>query len=146
MLYKELLKHMRKCPFCTDGNRIIKQNKFAFLTYALAPYSSHHLLVIPKRHVFSINELNKKEEKSVSDLLEIGTRLIHEYGDKNCTVLVRDGHNNKMKSIDHLHYHIIPNHRIGDFDSKGKKRRILEEKEIDRIMKDMKSCLESIGK
>lgn len=146
MFYGEFLKRVRKCPFCTDGNRIIKQNKYAFLTYALAPYSSHHLLVVPKRHVFSLGELNKKEEKAISDLLEIGTKLIHEYGDKNCTILVRDGQDNKMKSIEHLHYHIIPNHRIGDLDNKGRKRRVLERKEIDKIMKDMKSCLENIGK
>jgi len=145
VLYKDFLKTVKKCPFCHDSNRIILENKYAFLTYALAPYSSHHLLIIPRRHVKSFTDLNKKEEKAISDLLESGVKMLHKYGCKNCSILVRDG-GDKMKSVEHLHYHIIPNHRIGDLDNKGKPRKIVNEKQIEKIMKDMDRCLKDIGK
>ena len=68
---------------------------------------------------------------------------MHALGYEDCTVLVRDG-SNANKSIGHLHYHIIPNTRIGDIDHNGKKRRIMKESEIRKIMADVKKAEKKI--
>ena len=132
MLYTNFLKKVKKCPFCYRKDRFILNDKTAFLTYCLAPYSNGHLLVIPKRHVISLLDLKKEEKRDISNLVGKASEIMSFMNCKNYSILVREGE--LEKSIDHLHYHIIPDHRIGDLDTKGKSRRIMTEKEIDRLV------------
>lgn len=140
MLYKTYLKTLTQCPFCINKDRKILENKEAFLTYARAPYAQHHLLVIPKRHVDSFLDLKNIENSSITKLLHKGVHLLHTLGHVNCSILVRDG-KGSGKSIEHLHYHIIPNHRIGDLDIHGEKRRVLTEQEICTVVKELKESV-----
>lgn len=123
MLYKKFLAFRQPCPFCHTHGRMVIERKTAYLTYALAPYSKYHLLVIPKRHVTSVARLRPSEERDIAELVKVGSKILHRLRVKNITMLVRDSR--RDKSVAHLHYHIIPNHRIGDLDSKGRWRKIL---------------------
>lgn len=138
ILYKDFQKKIKKCPFCfSENNRSVIQYESAFLTYALAPYHQHHLLVIPYRHVETFMHLNAEESEEIDGLLRYGVRLLHAHGYKNCSILVRDGMGSG-KSIRHLHYHIIPNIQIGDMDHYGQERKIMTQKEILQVMRDLK--------
>jgi diadenosine tetraphosphate (Ap4A) HIT family hydrolase len=131
MLYKKFLKLRRPCPFCNGRQRTFLDRKTAYLTYALAPYSKYHLLVVPKRHVTALVELTSQEEKDIAELVKVAIKTLHELKVRNITSLVRDS--TRDKSIAHLHYHVIPNHRIGDKDSNHKARRILSDAELGRL-------------
>ena len=137
MLYTTYLKTLTQCPFCDNKDRIIFENKEAFITYAKAPYAQYHILVIPKRHIDSFLELTKSEDAHIIMLLRKGVKLLHTLGYKNCSILVRDG-KDSGKSIKHLHYHIIPNHRIGDLDIHGEKRKVLTPQETNRLGERLK--------
>ena len=137
MLYTAYLKKLTICPFCDGADRQIIKQKSAYLTYAKAPYAPYHLLVVPKRHTQSFLSLTKTENADIAKLLHAGVQILHKLGIKNCSILVRDGMG-AGKSIKHLHYHIIPNHRIGDLDIHGEQRRILTEKEITNLIKKIK--------
>lgn len=127
--------HKGKCPFCGhENNRIIKAGKYAYLTYSLAPYSKYHMLAIPRRHVVSFLKLTKPEEKDIDRLLEYGAGLLKKLGVKDFTILVRDG-DNRIKTVPHLHYHLVPNHRIGDLDRDGRTRAIMTPREVDALMR-----------
>lgn len=139
MLYSDFLKTIEKCPFCENEDRRLKQTKTAFLTYSLAPYAKHHLLVIPKRHITSFTTLKPAEEKDIDALIMAGMKLLHKLRHKNISVLVRDGDSSE-KSVAHLHYHLIPNHRIGDIDAAGNKRKVMTQKEVQKILKDF-TCI-----
>lgn len=131
MLYSRFLKLRRPCPFCRPADHIFASRKTAYLTYALAPYAKYHLLAVPKRHVVSFRELRPAEERDIAELAKLGAKILNKLKIKNVSVLARDGGLNK--SVAHLHYHIIPNHRIGDLDSRGKPRRILTGPEIKNL-------------
>lgn len=139
MLYEKFLKIRKLCPFCAAKDRIFARRKTAYLTYALAPYTKYHLLAVPKRHVISLRELHPAEEKDLANLAKFGVKILNKLKIKSATVLVRDGGLNK--SVAHLHYHIIPNHRIGDLDSRGKPRRVLTEKEIKTLAQRIRAAL-----
>jgi diadenosine tetraphosphate (Ap4A) HIT family hydrolase len=144
MLYKDFQKQMTKCPFCSPlHNRAVVSYESAFLTYALAPYHPHHLLVIPRRHVESFLKLNVEESEEINGLLRYGVRLLHAYGYKDCTILVRDGMG-VGKSVRHLHYHIIPNIRIGDLDHYGQERTVMTNKEIRQVIRDLQQAQQKI--
>ena len=144
MLYKSFLKKIRKCPFCDEKNlfrRYLGERKTAFLTYSLAPYARDHLLVLPKRHILRMAQLRKSENADIDKLLQRGAGALRKLGNKSVSILVRDGDHNPQKSVAHLHYHIIPSHRIGDLDILGKKRKLMTGKEIERTIEEIKKAL-----
>ncbi len=131
---------MEGCPFCNKSNRIVKENDSAFLTYSLAPYHKHHLLVVPKRHITTFLEVNDKEDEDVSDLIDDGALLLEKLGYTDYSILVRNG-KNAGKSIDHIHYHIIPKIQIGSYNYSGVERQIMTEEEIDEFMEEVSGLL-----
>ncbi|MBI3632929.1 MAG: HIT domain-containing protein [Candidatus Vogelbacteria bacterium] len=136
MLYTDFLKEMKECPFCDTTQRIILKNDRAFMTYSLAPYHKHHLLVIPHQHVVSYLDLNQSENEDILKLLKIGMEMMVKLGYTSSSILVRDG-DVSNKSIAHLHYHIIPNIKIGDLDHYGESRRIMTEDEISETLSEI---------
>jgi len=129
MLYDDYLQKLEICPFCESDGRIFIDKKNACLTYAKAPYHPDHLLVIPKRHVVSFFDLTEEEESDINELIELGSEILKKLEYVNFTILVREG-SNANKSISHLHYHLIPNDRIGDLDHNGEPRQILSPEAI----------------
>src|SRR6185503_2965822 len=114
MKYIDYLKTLTQCPFCQDiQTRKLIENDEAFLTYAIAPYHKYHLLVIPKRHVESIKDLTQSENISISSLIAVAIKTLDKMGHSDCSVLCRDARA-LGKSVNHLHYNIIPGGQIED--------------------------------
>jgi len=140
MLYSDYLKTVKVCPFCKGDDRRLKDARSAYLTYNKAPYHKHHLLVVPSRHVVSFFDLTTEEEKVINGLLFDGARALKKLGYGNLSILVREG-NAKNKSIEHLHYHIVPNIQIGDLQHDGRKREIISNDEISQIVEEVEKVL-----
>jgi ATP adenylyltransferase len=140
MLYKDFLKTVTKCPFCEGENRIISDTLHAYMTYSIAPYHKHHLLVVPKRHVLQLNELNDEEMSDIVSLQKIGQVLLHKLGYKDYTILVRFGENSG-KSVEHTHFHIVPDVRMGDVDHLWRERTVMNEEEISELMEELTRLL-----
>ncbi len=143
MLYANYLEKLKICPFCQKKGRVFIKSAHAYLSYAKAPYHPHHLLVIPIRHVESFFELNTEEKNDIEILLGKAAKILKKLKYKNFTILVREG-DSINKSIKHLHYHIIPNDRIGDLDHKGEKRKILNSKEIKLLSAEISRIIKQI--
>ncbi len=141
MLYKELLEQKRECPFCSAKDRIIKETPMAYLTYALAPYTKHHLLIIPKRHLESLHDITRNEMDDILDLQHFGMGLLQTLGHRNATALVREGEKTG-RSVNHLHFHIIPEIRIGDLDHNGNERRIMDKAEVESVFAELKVAVD----
>lgn len=136
MLYSNYLKKLKNCPFCEVKNRILVSKEYAYLTYSIAPYHKHHLLVIPKKHVVSFFDISKNEIKDINALIKIGAKILKKLEYNNFTVLVREG-DDSNKSIKHVHYHLIPSDPIGDLNNEGKPRIMLSKKEIENLSKEI---------
>ncbi|MBI5306136.1 HIT domain-containing protein [Candidatus Wolfebacteria bacterium] len=141
MLYKDFLNKINSCPFCDNSNRIIINGELSYLTYALAPYHKHHLLVLPKRHIKSIDELIDEEADEIEKLQKKGLEILKKLNYKSISILVREGELNINKSIKHTHFHIIPEIRIGDLDHYGMERRILKPEEITNTVSEILSVI-----
>ncbi len=137
MKYEDFLKDMKGCPFCERVNRIIIETDNSYMTYALWPYHQHHLLVIPKRHVESLSDITEVEREDIDSLQEKALETLKKLGYVSITQLVREG-NVVNKAVNHVHFHTIPNIRIGDLDHRGEERKMLSESEIVLVMEDIK--------
>ncbi len=143
MLYNELLATTRACPFCDyDTDRIIKKEKNAFLTYSLAPYCKHHLLVIPYRHIENYDELENEEKKDMDELLTSGIKYLKSLGHEGYSLLLRNG-KSTGKSVDHLHYHIIPTIEIGSLVNNNIDRIVMSDDEIKNLLEEFKKLTET---
>ena len=120
MYYADYLNSLAVCPFCERVNRAIVQSSKGFLTYALSPYHKHHLLVIPNRHVESLSDMDSLEIEDIDFLQMRALEILKKLNYTSISLLVREG-NVENKSINHVHFHIIPNIRIGVLDHNGEK-------------------------
>ena len=99
-------------------------------------------LVLPKEHKISFLELGADETAAVWELMKAGENILKKLGYKTFSVLVREGAS-ESKSVEHLHYHIIPNERIGDLDHDGNAREVMTEKEAESVAGEIKKQLTS---
>jgi len=141
MKYSDHLAITRDCPFCgLDSNKIIKKVQTAYLTYALAPYSKHHLLIIPNRHVENYEDLTKEEKNDIEELITEGIRFVKLLGHKGYSILLRNGEG-AGKTIKHLHYHIIPSVEVGSLSGNSIERKIMTEEEIGQLLEEFNSLV-----
>jgi predicted protein tyrosine phosphatase/diadenosine tetraphosphate (Ap4A) HIT family hydrolase len=138
--YEDFLKNMKGCPFCGEVSRIITETEFSFMTYALWPYHKHHLLVIPKRHVESLTEITETERNDINGLQEKALEILKKIGYTSITQLVREG-NVVNKAVNHVHFHTIPNIRIGDLDHNGENRKMLSENDIGLVVDEIRKYI-----
>lgn len=141
MLYKDFLKSLSGCPFCEGRNEPLSDAESAYLTYALAPYHKHHLLILPKRHIESVQDVTTEEDADIERLQQLGMSALKKLGYDSITFLVREGHLNVNKSIVHVHYHLIPKIQIGDLDHYNRERRILTDEEVRETVRDIERYL-----
>ena len=146
MLYSEyqLRSSDEACHFCYPKDRIFIESETAFLTYGLAPYHRHHLLVIPKRHVESFMELSRDESDQIWNLIRQGAAILLELGYETYTVVVREGKGG-TKSMPHLHYHLVPDKRIGDLDVSGQERTVMTPEEIALVSGEINEAIRKLA-
>src|ERR1035437_58893 len=137
--YEDCVKNIKGCPFCEKSDRVIIESSESFMTYALWPYHKHHLLIIPKRHIESLSKLTEIEKKDIDSMQEKALEILKKLGYSSITHLVREGKENK--AINHVHFHTIPNIRIGDLDHYGQERKMLLEDDIQKTIKDIQEFL-----
>ncbi len=65
--------------------------------------------------------------------------ILKKIGYTSITHLVREGMDNK--AINHVHFHTIPNIRIGDLDHYGQERKMLSNLDIENTIEDMNKFL-----
>lgn len=100
------------CLFCKIAAREIPGDKvyeddqiFAFRD--IAPQAPTHILVIPKEHIQSVNEIDAKNSAVVARIFEIIPKIAKEEGlDKGYRVVSNIGEQGQQ-SVPHLHFHII---------------------------------------
>lgn len=96
-----------QCPFCHPGDREIHvdtptmqvvENKFPYEFWDNRSVIEH-LLLIPKRHVFTLDELTTEEKAEA-------IHLMSEYESKGYSIYWRS-QNNKTRTVPHQHTHLF---------------------------------------
>jgi histidine triad (HIT) family protein len=108
------------CIFCKIANKeipsqVVFENKNILAFKDLNPQAPVHILVIPKNHIPSINEINSKNSSIVAEIFqainqiveqenikESGYRVISNCGDDGC------------QSVQHLHFHILGGKKLSE--------------------------------
>jgi len=101
------------CPFCNidkEGTRIIKEGKYNYVRFSNPRLMDGHLLVIPKRHIKRLSELNKDEKEELFNLVIEYQEKILKNIVKGCDIRqnYRPFQKQDNLKLDHLHIHLQP--------------------------------------
>ena len=111
---------MDDCVFCNIINKTIEsqilfESPNLIVIKDILPKAPVHLLVIPKKHIKSIEELEPTEEALVGEMVLAAKNLatkygINESGYKLLFNVGRDG----GQMIHHLHMHLLGGKKLGE--------------------------------
>jgi len=104
---------MEDCVFCKIVNKELPADIFYqdqdFLVFNdIYPKAPIHLLLVPKKHIISINHLQKKDEKLIGKLFLLAKKTAKKMGvDKSGYKLVFNVGKGGGQLINHLHLHLL---------------------------------------
>ena len=110
---------MNDCVFCKiisgefSSYKVYEDdNTLAFLS--IEPESFGHTLVIPKKHISSLVNLNLEDEQLVGKIFTVINRIAKEEGvDKTGFRVVINCGEDGGQEVKHLHFHIIGGKKLG---------------------------------
>lgn len=137
-------KFMEECAFCKIVNekRILKEGNFVYVIFSNPRLVEGHLLVIPKRHVYALNELTIQEKAEIFDMLvEFQSKIIKKVSE-GCDIRLnyKPYVKNSTTHVSHIHFHLLPRKLNDEIEQKAEKFKNqlyqeLSKEEISKISK-----------
>lgn len=117
------------CPFCNvDFNRIRHESTHALAVPDAYPVTSGHTLVVPRRHVVSVLDLNEEERRDLWELVSrVQQGIVRDKQVHGVNVGLNDGEA-AGQTVPHAHVHVIPRCRGDVPDPRGGVRWVIPER------------------
>ena len=110
---------MEKCLFC----RIIKKEMESNILYEdddilafkdVNPQAPVHLLIIPKKHIPGITELEEEDKELIGKICLVAKRIAREQSVYQCGFrLVVNSGPDAGQAVQHLHFHLLGGRKLG---------------------------------
>lgn len=108
------------CIFCKIANKeipsqIVFENENVLAFNDLNPQAPVHILVIPKKHISSMNEINSINGESVAEVFEAIAKIVEQAGIKESGYrVISNCGNDGCQSVEHLHFHILGGKKLSE--------------------------------
>ena len=105
------------CVFChsinenieNDSCLVIYRGQKVFTIMNLYPYNNGHLMVVPKRHIFKINQITTDEFAEITKQITLATEALTKLYEPHGFNIGANVGKAAGAGIDtHLHFHIVP--------------------------------------
>lgn len=106
-----------------------------------APYVKDHLMVVPLRHVTSVESLTQAESQGTRKLVMRAVSLLKKRGHKAYSILVRQG-KDSGKSVQHVHVHVIPDVVVTDKEHASAERPVMTERKLNGLVRIYQKLLD----
>jgi len=108
--YDDIWRSVGKCVFCDlNVKYIFFEENGVVMTISLYAYIDGHFLIVPRRHIRSIKELNQSEWDSIRKFSYIAQKIIKEVHHVNGMQFIeKDGISAQGTVNEHLHFHCVP--------------------------------------
>jgi ATP adenylyltransferase len=106
-----------KCIFCEASekdiselnNMVVRKSKNTLVMMNLYPYNNGHLMIVPKRHLFSLDQVTKEESHELIEELMLSEKALRKiYNPHGFNVGANLGRAGGAGIDDHIHFHIVP--------------------------------------
>lgn len=101
------------CIFCKIANKeinvdLVYEDEDIIVFKDINPVAPVHLLAIPRKHISSIMEINKFEDRIIAGIFKIISKLAKEMKiDEDGFRVVTNTGDGAGQSVKHLHFHIL---------------------------------------
>lgn len=110
---------MSDCIFCKIINKeipstIVYEDEKIIAFKDINPVAPVHVLVIPKKHITSLIELEDEDKNIIGDIYLVINKIAKELGiaEKGFRVIVNCGEDGGQE-VEHLHFHLIGGEKLG---------------------------------
>jgi len=109
---------MPDCIFCNiiygkSSSQMLYQDDLASAFRDIHPVANTHILVVPNKHIASVNDLASEDEKLVGHLFTVARELARQEGiDKSGYRLIINTGPHAGQAVFHLHLHLIGGQRM----------------------------------
>ena len=106
---KSLFETIEQSELSAEQTYVLCRRASAFAVLNVFPYTSGHVMVLPKRAVPSILELNDTEHEDLWALVRIAYRAVTDaFEPDGMNIGVNEGRAGGASVPDHLHVHVVP--------------------------------------
>lgn len=107
------------CLFCKIIDGAIPSNKvyedeFIYAFYDINPMAPVHVLVVPKKHIASADEVSADNSQYVAKIFEKIPEIAKLAGVKNGYRVITNCGEDACQSVLHLHFHILGGKKLPD--------------------------------
>ncbi len=101
------------CLFCKIANKevpaeIVYEDEKFIAFNDIKPVTPVHLLIIPKKHIPSINHLESRDKELIGELFLVAQKIARDEGvDKTGYRLIFNMGKDAGQTVDHLHLHLL---------------------------------------
>jgi ATP adenylyltransferase len=106
-----------ECIFCAAveknildmNNLVIHKSEKTFVIMNLYPYNNGHLMIVPKRHVGSIEQITTQESHELMDEIILAEKVLQKiYSPHGFNIGANLGRAGGAGIEEHIHFHIVP--------------------------------------
>lgn len=107
------------CLFCKisageiPSKKIYEDDRFLAF-FDIAPQAPIHILVIPKEHLTSVDEINDSNKNVIADLFALIPIIAKKAGIQNGYRVISNIGENACQSVKHIHFHILGGAKLSD--------------------------------
>lgn len=104
---------MEDCVFCKiikgeiPSEKVYEDSKVVVFK-DINPEAPFHVLIVPKRHISSINELTEKDEELIGHVYTVAAKLAKQAGiAENGYRIVSNCGKDGGQTVEHIHFHFL---------------------------------------
>lgn len=107
-----MTEHMENCLFCKImkgeiPSATVYENDFVYAFRDINPQAPVHILVIPKKHYASLNDLQLADDRELAECLRAVSVIAEQEGLTGGYRVVSNCGPDACQSVPHLHFHIL---------------------------------------
>ena len=105
------------CLFCKIAEGVIPSNKvyeddFCLAFYDIAPQTPVHILVIPKVHISSADEVSSDNSQYIARVFEVIPKVAKLAGLENGYRVITNCGEDACQTVKHIHFHVMGGRKL----------------------------------
>ncbi len=107
------------CLFCKIiageiPSKKVYEDELVYAFYDIDPQAPHHVIIIPKLHIKSANEITAENSKYIAHIFEIVPKIAEELGFAEAGYrVVNNCGTDGGQTVGHLHFHLMGGRSFG---------------------------------
>ncbi|AJS57696.1 histidine triad nucleotide-binding protein [Paenibacillus sp. IHBB 10380] len=107
------------CLFCkiVEGSipsKKVFENENILVFHDIVPAAPVHVLIIPKKHIDSMNEVGKEDLSLIAEMHQVAQQVAKDLGvNESGYRLINNCGPDSGQAVQHLHYHLLGGAQIG---------------------------------